>query len=316
MYKIGIDLGGTNIAAAIIDRDCKIIKKTSIKTKLPRTAEEISEDIAYVTTAVCKKADIDFAEVESVGVGAPGVINKEGIVEFSANLNFNNVPFKQMLSEKINKPIYIDNDANCAALGEQIAGCGNRTSDFIMVTLGTGVGGGIIVDNKLITGVNGACGEIGHMVIVKGGLKCSCGRRGCFEKYASATALIEQTKEALKSDVNKKSYIWKVIDNDISKINGKTAFIAMEYNDRLATSIVNEYLDYLSCGIANLINIFQPKYICIGGGIGTEGDTLIEPLQDIVSKEIYTRNSNKQTKITVAILGNDAGLIGAALLNS
>ena len=192
MYTIGIDLGGTNIVASVVDDEYKIIGTSKTPTNAPRSADEIFDDIAEVCEEAVKAADLTMADIDSVGMGTPGTVNQDGIIEFANNLAFNNVPARTMLAKRLNKPeekIYIENDANCAALGEAYAGVGNGAKDFVAVTLGTGVGSGVIIDGKIVNGVNYAGGECGHMVIVVDGEQCSCGRKGCWEAYASATAL-------------------------------------------------------------------------------------------------------------------------------
>jgi len=256
---------------------------------------------------------LSMDEIESVGIGTPGSVNKSnGYIEFANNLAFNNVPAKEMLEERLNKPVYLDNDANCAALGEQVAGVGNGVKDFIAVTLGTGVGGGIIVNGEILNGINGAAAEVGHMVIDVDGIQCNCGRKGCWEKYASATALISQTKEAMKN--NPESIMWKIVDGNIDAVNGRTSFDAMREGDKVAKEVVDQYVKYVSVGISNLINIFQPEIICVGGGISNEGDNLLNPVREFISGEVYTKYSDKQTKVLKAQLGNYAGIIGSALL--
>lgn len=315
MYRIGVDLGGTNIVVGVIDEENKILAKSSRKTNAPRPAEEIFDDMAAAIKDAMSQLYLTNDDIISVGVGTPGSVNKElGIIEFANNLGFENTPSVKLLSERTGlKNIYFDNDANCAALGEAVAGCGKGVKDFVMVTLGTGVGSGIITNGKLVTGLNYAAGEMGHMVIVYNGIQCSCGRKGCFEKYASATALISQTKDAMRCHAN--SLMWDLCDNDFSKVNGRTAFDAMRKGDKAATDVVDQYISYLACGIGNIVNTFQPDIICIGGGIGNEKENLLVPLRRIVSSERYTIHAKKQTKLVSAILGNDAGIIGAALLD-
>ncbi|HPZ00588.1 MAG TPA: ROK family glucokinase [Clostridiales bacterium] len=313
MYRIGIDLGGTNIAAGVVDENHKIIASASVKANCPRPAEEIADSIAEVARIAVKKAGISWQEVDSVGVGTPGAVNQDGVVENSANLGFLNTPLKDMVKARLRKPAFIENDANCAALGEQIAGRGHGVPNFIFITLGTGIGGGIILDGKLLTGINGAAGEIGHMVIVKDGVPCNCGRHGCFEKYASATALVRETKEAMEADAYKTSLMWTISDN-LDKVNGMTSFKAARQGDALGLEVVDEYISYLAVGVTDLINIFQPDMVCIGGGISREGDFLIRPLTEKVMAEQYAGHAKRRTEICAAVLGNDAGIIGAALL--
>jgi len=196
-----------------------------------------------------------------------------------------------------------------------MAGCGHGVQNFIMVTLGTGVGGGIIVDGAMLTGINGAAGEIGHMIIAMGGESCQCGNMGCFEQYASATALIRQTKDALIRDREHLSSMWGIIDEKLENVDGMTSYKAARAGDGIALTVVDNFTQYLAVGVANLINIFQPEIVCIGGGISKEGDYLINPLTEKVEHMRYTKHAKKQTLICQAELGNDAGIIGAALLS-
>lgn len=315
MYTIGVDLGGTNIVSAVVDENYNIISKANTPTNAPRPAEEIFDDIALTINEAVKKAGISFGDIASVGVGTPGSVNKDKeLIEFANNLGFDNVPAYRLLRERIGcQTVYFDNDANCAALGEALAGAGRGVKDFIAITLGTGVGSGIIVDGKLVTGVNYTAGEMGHMVIVCGGEQCNCGRRGCFERYASATALIQQTRDAMSMDPFTK--MWDIVkDGDIKNVNGKTAFDGMRAGDETATNVVKKYIGYLACGIVNIVNTFQPEILCIGGGVGNEKENLLAPLRKLVSAQTYSIHAEKQTKICAAQLGNDAGIIGAACL--
>lgn len=313
MYSVGVDLGGTNIAVGVLGEDNKIIGKASIPTKAERTAEAIFDDIATCVKKAVENAGLTIDDIQSIGIGTPGSVDKvKGYIDYANNLNFNKTPAKEMLESRLGKTVYLDNDANCAALGEAVAGAGNGVKDFIAITLGTGVGSGIIVDGKLLYGTNGAAAEMGHHVIKFDGVQCNCGRRGCWEQYASATALINQTKKAMENDKN--SVMWELVNGDINAVNGVTAFDGMRKNDETATKVVKQYIDYISIGITNIVNIFQPDIICIGGGISHEGETLLKPIRDYVQKDRYSRYQMKQTKILAATLGNDAGIIGAALL--
>lgn len=313
MYRIGVDLGGTNIAVGVVDENMKIIGRSKVKTRCPRPAAEIFDDIALAVDMAIKDAGISKDDVISVGVGTPGSVNKSnGYIEFANNLDFNQVPAKEMLEERIGKPVYLDNDANCAALGEAVAGVGNGVKDFVAITLGTGVGSGIIIDGKIVVGANYCAGEMGHMVIAVDGVPCNCGRKGCWEQYSSATALISQTKEAMKN--NPESLMWQ-LTGGIDNVSGRTAFDAMRQGDEAAAAVVDKYIYYLSIGISNVINALQPEIICIGGGVSHEGDYLLKPLQKYVEEQRYSIYSSKQTQIVAAQLGNDAGIFGAALLD-
>lgn len=314
MYTIGIDLGGTNIVASVVDDDYNIIGTSKTPTNAPRSADEIFDDIADVCEEAVKAAGLTMKDIDSVGMGTPGTVNQDGIIEFANNLAFNNVPARTMLAKRINKPeekVFIENDANCAALGEAYAGCGNGAKDFVAVTLGTGVGSGVIIGGKIVNGVNYAGGECGHMVIVVDGEQCSCGRKGCWEAYASATALIRQTKKAMEEYPD--SLMHKLAKEE-GKVSGRTAFDAMRLGDIAGIKVVDDYIKYVACGLINIVNALQPEIICIGGGICNEGETLMKPLRRFVQSERYSIHSKIQTKIVKAELGNDAGVIGAALL--
>ena len=314
MYTIGIDLGGTNIVASVVDDDYNIIGTSKTPTNSPRSADEIFDDIADVCEEAVKTAGLTMEDIDSVGMGTPGTVNQDGVIEFANNLAFNNVPARTMLAKSINKPeekVFIENDANCAALGEAYAGCGNGAKDFVAVTLGTGVGSGVIIGGKIVNGVNYAGGECGHMVIVVDGEQCSCGRKGCWEAYASATALIRQTKKAMEEYPD--SLMHKLAKEE-GKVSGRTAFDAMRLGDIAGIKVVDDYIKYVACGLINIVNALQPEIICIGGGICNEGETLMKPLRRFVQSERYSIHSKIQTKIVKAELGNDAGVIGAALL--
>lgn len=309
-YYIGIDLGGTNIAAGVVDSDFKILAKASTPTKRPRSCREICADMAAVSLKAVAEAGLTIDDIESVGVGAPGQINSaEGIIEYSNNLDFYNEPVADYIREHINKPVYVENDANAAAYGEFVAGSAKGAHNAVCITLGTGVGGGIIINDKIYSGFNYAGAEIGHMVIDVNGPACSCGRNGCFEVFSSATGLIRMTKEAL--DANPDSKMHEMMGDHVS---GRLAFNAMRAGDEAAKGVVDKYIRHLAAGIANTINIFQPEILCIGGGVCNEGDALMIPLREAIKEEVYSKRSEKNTEVVRATLGNDAGLIGAAFL--
>ncbi|MBP3793448.1 MAG: ROK family glucokinase [Ruminococcus sp.] len=311
-YYIGIDLGGTNIKAGVVNENYEIISKATTKTMLPRPAEEICADMAKVSLEAMEQAGLKLENIESIGIGTPGTANSEtGIIEYSNNLGFLNLPVVELMQKYINKPFYVENDANAAAYGEFIAGAAKGANDAVCITLGTGVGGGIIINGKIYSGFNFAGAEIGHTVIDPNGPECTCGRKGCFEVFSSATGLVRMTKDAMLED--KASVMWQMNEED-GKVSARTAFNAMRAGDRAGKAVVDKYIRYLACGITNTINIFQPDILCIGGGVCNEGDPLLLPLKELVAKEIYTKNSAKNTEIVIAKLGNDAGIIGAAFL--
>ena len=316
MYRLGIDLGGTNIVAGVVNKEYKIISKASCKTQVPRPESEICDSMAEVALKAIDKAKLTLDDISSIGIGVPGAVNpKTGVIEYSANLFFHNWEVVKMMQERIDKKIIIENDANAAALGEYLAGSAKGAKNAVAITLGTGVGGGIIINGKIYSGSNFAGAELGHMVIVKDGKECACGRRGCWETYASATGLINLTKQKILSEKLDFSYMLKLCDGDINKVTGKTAFTAMVDGDPAAKEVVDEYVGYLATGIVNIINIFQPDVLCIGGGISNQGENLLRPLRNIIEEERYTKHNDNQTIICQASLGNDAGIIGAAYLD-
>ena len=309
-YYIGIDLGGTNIVAGVVDENYQILTKASVKTNLPRPEQEIAADMAAVTRQAAEEAGLSLDQIEWVGVGTPGIANSAtGIIEYSNNLGFCNTPMVQYLEEALGRPAFIENDANAAAYGEYVAGAAKGAKHAVCITLGTGVGGGIIIDGKIYCGSNFGGAEIGHTVIDVNGPMCSCGRKGCFEVFSSATGLIRMTKEALAAHPESAM-------KDEERITGRTAFHYMRAGDETAKQVVDDYIRYLAAGVTNTINIFQPDILCIGGGVCNEGDPLLLPMKEIVKKEVYTRNSPKNTEIVIAKLGNDAGIIGAAFLGN
>lgn len=311
-YYIGVDLGGTNIVAGVVDENYKIISKASTKTKAPRPGEEICKDIVAVIMQATVAGDISLSDVESIGIGTPGIANSEiGTIEYSCNLGFFNFEMVRIMREMIDLPVFIENDANAAAYGEFLAGSAKRARDAVCITLGTGVGGGIIIDGKIYSGFNFAGAELGHTVVDPNGPECSCGRKGCFEVFSSATGLIRMTKEAVQ--LNPDCLMAKMGEEE-GKISGRLSFNAMRAGCPVAKEVCDKYIKYLALGITNMINIFQPDVLCIGGGVCNEGDALLLPVKEIVQKEVYTRNSPKNTEIVIASLGNDAGIIGAAFL--
>jgi glucokinase len=314
-YYVGIDLGGTNIVAGVVDEKYNIIAKASTKTNCPRPEKEIAEDMAKMAVEAVKNADLTLDDIEWIGIGTPGIANSStGVIEYSNNLGFKDTPMVKYITEFIGRkdtPVFIENDANAAAYGEYVAGAAKGAKNAVCITLGTGVGGGIIIDGKIYAGSNYAGAEIGHTVIEVDGAQCSCGRKGCFEAYSSATGLIRMSKEAMEQFPES---IMNKMAAEKGKVTARTSFDAMRAGDKAAKDVVDKYIKYLAAGITNTINISQPDVLCIGGGVCNEGDPLLLPVKDLVKKEVYTRNSPKNCEIVIAKLGNDAGIIGAAFL--
>jgi glucokinase len=317
MYRIGVDLGGTNIAAGIVNDEGKIIARLSIPTGAHRPADEIAADMAALCHSLIKDAGISIDDIASVGIASPGVANHDtGVVEYANNLPFRNFPLADKLKEGFPVPkVTIENDANAAAWGEAKVGAAKGSKTSIMITLGTGVGGGIIIDDKIYSGFNYAGAELGHIVIVCGGRQCSCGRKGCWEAYSSATALIKMTTEKIaECEASGRKTIMSDMVAERGKVSGRTSFDAMRAGDEAAREVVDAYIKYLACGIINIINIFQPEVLSIGGGISNEKDNLLTPLIPLVRAETYGSGIVRDTDIRIATLGNDAGIIGAAML--
>lgn len=312
--RIGVDVGGTNLVAGLVDENFSLIDKIDTPALAKRPDTEIVEDIIMLCKKLMEKHSLNDGDIKYIGIGIPGCCDSEnGIILHCENINFHNTPIADMIKQKIKVPVYLGNDADCAALGEAYAGATKDVDTSVMVTIGTGIGGGIIIDKKVYNGFNFCGGEFGHMVILYGGERCACGRKGCWEAYGSATALIKQTKVAIKA--NPHSELSKMVDGDLAKVNGKTAFDAMRAGCQVGKAVVDKYIEYFSVGIINIINIFQPERIVIGGGVSKEGNLLIDAIMKHVSKERYGENSGlPKTTIHVAVLGNDAGVIGAAAL--
>jgi glucokinase len=313
MYSLGIDLGGTNIAVGLVNEEGKIIHKDSVPTLRERPYPLIIKDMALLALKVTKDAGVSIDRVSGIGVGSPGTPNcKDGILVYNNNLNFRNVPIRTEIQKYINLPVYLENDANCAALAESVAGAAKGAQISVTVTLGTGIGGGVVIDGKIYSGFNFAGGELGHTVIMVDGEHCSCGRKGCWEAYASATALIRQTKKAAQENPN--SLINKLIDADLSKIDAKTAFDAAKQGDKTGELVVEQYIKYISEGLINMINIFMPEVLVMGGGVCKEGEYLLKPLRELIKQGVYSKEDIPQTQLRTAQMGNDAGIVGAAML--
>jgi len=317
MYRIGVDLGGTNIAAGLVDENYNIIKKASVPTNASRGADAIVADISALCLRLCEEGGIAVADIDAIGIASPGIANHtDGYVEYANNLPFKHLPICEMVSKGTGvKEVHVENDANAAAWGEAVAGAAKGSDNSVMITLGTGVGGGIVIDGKVYSGFNYAGAELGHIVIEHNGRPCSCGRKGCWEAYSSATALINMTKEKLEECKAKgeETVMTEMVEKK-GKVTGRTAFDAMRAGDKAGKEVVDMYLDYLACGLASIINIFQPRIITIGGGISGEGQSLIDALEPLVRAEQYGCGLVKLTDIRIAKLGNDAGIIGAAFL--
>lgn len=310
-YSIGIDLGGSNIVAGLVSDRAKLIAKYGTKTPKNAEAETIVEAIHQTTMTLLKRENISIDEVEQIGIGTPGIVDtKNGIVLFANNLNFRNTPLSALAKLYFKQPIHLINDANAAAYGEYIGGSARGASSLVAITIGTGIGGGIILNNQVITGFAYAGAELGHMVIDIDGRSCSCGRQGCFETYASATGLVNTTKAYMRN--HPETIMWDLCKDSLGNVSGRTAFDAKRMGDRGGERVVADYIHTLAIGLGNIINSIEPEVLVIGGGLSNEGDELLIPLQKELDKQVFRFTSN-QTELRIASLGNDAGIIGAAL---
>lgn len=317
MYYLGIDLGGTNIAVGVVDENYKILARAKKRTRVPCEPDDLCEQLASAALETLDNAKITIDDIPWIGVGTPGTVNRDtGTVEFSNNLYLHNYPLRDLLQKRLNKKVIVENDANAAAYGEYKAGALRGAENGLAITLGTGIGSGIIIGCKIYAGFNYAAGEIGHTVIVFNGRHCTCGRNGCWEAYASATGLIALTKDAMQEANDHNSPIWVLANDDFNNVSGRTAFDAMRAGDPVGKAVVEKYISYLGCGLSNCINTFQPDILCIGGGICNEGETLLKPLREYVAHETYSINTSRKTMLCKAQLGNDAGIIGAALIGA
>lgn len=312
MYRIGVDLGGTNIAVGLVDETMKLVRKVSAPTRAERPAEAIVDDIAALCRKVCDEEDVSLEQVVSVGIAAPGTANGEtGVVEYANNLPFHHFPIADLLKSHLGLPVRVANDADAAAWGEAKAGAARGAKNSVMITLGTGVGGGVVINHQLFSGAYHGGAELGHMVIREDGVPCTCGRRGCWEAYSSATALIRMTKEKIEECAATGRH---TAMSQVPRVTGRTACDAMRAGDAAAKEVYDEYIKYLASGLASMINIFQPEILSLGGGISGEGQSLIDSLIPAVCAELYGGQGELKTQIRIAELGNDAGIIGGALL--
>ena len=308
-YYVGVDIGGTNIKAGVVDDDSmKIISELSIPTGADRPQNVVLKDIIKIADDVTKNAGLKISDIKAVGMGSPGWVEADkGTVVYNNNLGWRNFKIAPLVSEALNVPAHIENDADAAALGEVVAGSAKGSASAIIITLGTGIGVGIVTNQKIWRG-----SEFGHMTIERGGRLCTCGKRGCFEAYASATGLINITKDAIKNNPNG---ILADLANKQGEVTGLTAFEAAEKGSENAKKVIDEYISYLACGLVNLIDGLHPEVISIGGGIAKQGEKLLTPLREKIAVEVYGETGNKinPTKIVSCTLGYKAGVIGAAI---
>lgn len=311
IYRIGVDIGGMSIKAGLVDQDGKILKECRMKTE--KTADKCIENLVLQINELLQFKNLTIKDIKGIGIGCPGAVSSEsGIVDFLPNLGWVNVPLVKILKEKFDTEIKISNDASVATLAEAVYGVAKDYNNCLMFTLGTGVGGGIVINKKLYDGGFGRGGELGHITLDINGEPCTCGRKGCIETFVSATALIKQTKRAMLE--NKNTAMWQYVKNDIEKVDGKTAFECAKQGDTTAIKVVDNYVMYLSESIMGLLNIFRPDVFILGGGISLQGKDLTDKITKYCERFDYGYKTAPKTKIVTAELGNEAGIIGAAAL--
>ncbi len=311
-YRLGIDLGGTNIKAGVLTQNNELVATVSLPTNSTRGWQAVVADMAKTAKLAAEKANVPLEACSGCGVGCPGTVDQNsGVVIYSNNLEWENVPLAEKLNELLGLKIKITNDANCAALGECVCGAAKGTQSAVLVTLGTGVGGGVIMDGKLFEGGVGAI-ELGHIQLVDEGELCTCGRKGCFESYASATALIRMAKQSAKQ--NPDSLLYANWQANNAQMNGRIPFDAAQSGDETAKKVVEQYINYLGKGITDLVNIFRPEVVLLSGGICAQGEVLTVPLQTYVQAHTFASKQLPAPQIKIATLGNDAGIVGAANL--
>lgn len=311
MYAIGIDVGGMSIKAGLIDGNGKIVSQNRVKTA--KTAKECIDNMVGQINTLLSENDLTIKDLQGIGIGCPGLVTGEtGVVENAENLGWVKVPVVDELKKSFDTVIKLSNDANVAALGESVYGCAKDYDSSVMFTLGTGIGGGVIIDNKLFEGNESKGTEVGHTTLILDGEPCTCGRKGCIEAYASATALIRQTRAEML--LNKDSSMWEFVDGDIEKVDGRTAFECAKQGDSSAIKVRDTYIKYLGESMLNFFNIFRPKAFILGGGVSAQGQHLVDLLTEYCEKKFWGFVGAPKVRILIATLGNDAGIIGAANL--
>lgn len=308
--KIGVDLGGTTMIAGIVNEENEIIEELETETLAAAGPDKVIERMTELIVGVIKKANVN--KISHIGLGCPGMLDRiNGIVTYSNNLEWENVNIREKVQNYFNFPVYLENDGNCAALGEYKKGSGKYSHSMVMITLGTGIGGGIIIDNKILHGKNGNANILGHIVMVSDGELCTCGRKGCWEAYASVSALIKMAERKANERRDSKLYYLKESEGSL---NGKGVFTALQSGDEAATQVFHQYIKNVSEGIIDIINIFDPQTIVIGGGVSKQGEVILKPVREFVEQNIYC-GPNAMPLIKASSLGNDAGIIGASCLN-
>ena len=313
MVKIGIDVGGTGIKVGVVDESYRIIQENSIPTRTDISFDEQLKHIADCVLFSVREAGMTENDIASVGVGIPGIASaRTGEIIKCTNMNWHHVPFRDVFNRYLDKPVAIDNDANVAALAESVAGVSAGTSSSVFITIGTGIGSGIILNGRIWSGAHHIGGELGHVIFDLGGVPCTCGNHGCLERYCSATALIRMAREAVID--HPESEILRSVNNDPSLIEAKTVFDAAKLEDPVALSVYRLYTSCLAQAIGSVINLLDPEVIVLGGGVSKAGSFLLDPLTREYPKYVLF-NDQPLPPVKLAVLGSEAGIIGAAMLS-
>ncbi|GFI43795.1 glucokinase [Lachnospiraceae bacterium] len=306
-YCFGVDIGGTTVKLGLFQTDGELLDKWEIKTRTENKGEAILPDVAEALKKKLEEKEITASQVSGIGIGIPAPVDENGVVQNTANLGWGYKEVSREMHELTGMKVAAGNDANVAALGEMWLGAGKGNKNMIMVTLGTGVGGGVIVNGQPLTGAHGAGGEIGHLCVnYEETDSCGCGKQGCLEQYASATGIARLAKKRLAKD-DKASLL-----REVEKLDAKAVFDALKEGDRLSEEIVEEFGSYLGHAMANLAAVTDPTVIVIGGGVSKAGDILLGYVEKYFVERAFF--ANKETKFVLAELGNDAGICGAAKL--
>ena len=312
MIYIGIDVGGMSIKAGVVDEEGNILFKHACPTGVERGYGAVIRDIAELGIAAVEKSGHSMDEVKAIGIGIPGIMDQRtGIVPFCTNLAWHEVPIIEEMKKYTSVPVYVDNDATVAGLAESVKGVSAGTQSSVFITLGTGVGGGVVINGKVFSGSHGVATEIGHMVTVDGGEECTCGKKGCWERYASATALIREGRKLCAA--KPECALMKAVEGDITRIGAKDVIDLAREGDADCAALFDNYVHHLVVGLANLINLYDPEVFVLGGGVSHAGEFLLNAVRAKLPQYVFFKTM-PYARVELATLTNDAGIIGAAML--
>ena len=314
MLRLGVDVGGTFIKAGVVDENYSILHKVSVPTCGDAGYLAVVQNIAHAAELAAKEAGITLRDVASVGIGIPGLLNpRTGVVVSAPNLNgWQDVPFLDTIQKLLPTPVQVGNDAHCAVVGETLIGAAKGCENVVMLTLGTGVGGGVVSNGRLFVGGQGLGAELGHMILKRGGETCGCGMQGCTEAYCSVTALVKQTCRAMEEDPASAMHDYA---RQAGLVDGRTAFECSKMGDKSAVEVVEKYCGYLANAIGSLVTVFRPDVVLIGGGLSNQREYLMDKLNALLPRYVFASDIIGVPPILRATLGNDAGTIGAAYLD-